>query len=127
MRTTLIITQLALTFALALLGLFSQKSAIHPNTILVGGEYTVRADENRFGDMLLLFTRVNVAKGGQVVGNIQVLGSKLEVAGHVRGDINAYGSDVYVDGSSARVDGAINTVYSLHGLPQIPSILMVIS
>lgn len=123
MRATFLVSLIFL----ALFGLFLPKTPIHPATILVGGEYTVQAGETRSGDMLVLFARVNVVEGGQVIGNIQALGSALEVAGRVSGDINAYGSEVRVDTPSAQVDGAINTVYSMGGLLLIPSILLVIS
>ena len=123
MRTTILVSLIFL----ALLGLILPTTFTRPATILAGGEYTVLAGETRSGDMLLLFARVNVAEGGQVIGNIQVFGSVLEVAGHVSGDINAYASEVNVDTPSAQVDGAINTAYSLGGLLLVPSILLVIS
>lgn len=123
MRTTILVSLIFLT----LLGLFIPKTSIHPATILVGGEYTIQVGEIRSGDMLLLFARVNVAEGGQVAGNIQAFGSVLEVAGQIAGDIDAYGSQVNVDTPSARIDGVINTIYSLRGLPLVPSILLVIS
>ncbi len=112
---------------LALLGLFTPQISIHPAAILVGGEYTVQAGETRQGDMLILFARVKVAENGQVAGDIQVVGGVLEIAGQVNGDVHAYGSDVRLDTPSARVDGAVNTIYSLRGLPLVPSILLVIS
>lgn len=123
MRATFLVSLILL----ALFGLFIPETPAYPAMILVGGEYTVQAGETRSGDMLLLFARVNVAEGGQVVGNIQVFGSALEVAGRVSGDINVYGGKVSVDAPSAQVDGAINTAYSLNGLLLIPSILLVIS
>lgn len=123
MRTSLLISVLAL----ALLGLFTPKTSTRPTAILVGGEYTVQAGETRSGDMLLLFAQVNIAEGGQVDGNLQVFGSTLEVSGRVSGDIQAYGSDLSIDTPAAQVDGVINTIGSLHNLPQFPSILLVIS
>lgn len=112
---------------LALLGWFAPQISVHPAAVLVGGEYTVQAGETRQGDMLILFGRVKVAENGQVAGNIQVVGGVLEIAGQVSGDVHAYGSDVRLDTPSARVDGVINTVYSLRSLPLVPSILLVIS
>jgi hypothetical protein len=115
-------------FALALLGLFSGNgSSFKPRAVLVGGEYTVQAGETRQGDMLILFARVKVAESGQVAGNIRVFGGVLEIAGQVNGDVHAYGSEVHLDTLSARIDGAINTIYSLRDLPLVPSILLVIS
>jgi hypothetical protein len=115
------------TFILALFGLSTIKTTFNPHAVLVGGEYTVQADETRVGDMLILFARVKIVEGGQVAGNIQVIGGVLEVAGQVGGDIHAYGSDVNVKTPSAQVDGTINTIYSLRGLPSFPFILLVIS
>jgi hypothetical protein len=123
MRTTVLVS----IIFLALLGLFAPKNSSYPNALLVGGEYTVQSEETRSGDMLLLFARVNVAEGGKVTGNILVIGGVLEVAGQVGGNIHAYGGEVNVKTPSAKVDGSINTIYSLHGLPAFPSILLVIS
>ncbi|RPH63439.1 MAG: hypothetical protein EHM81_00190 [Chloroflexi bacterium] len=123
MRATILISVLFL----ALLGLFAPKTSTRPAAILIGGEYTVQAGETRSGDMFLLFAQVKIAEGGQVAGNIQVFGSVLEVSGHVSGDIQAYGSDLSVDTLAAQVDGTINTLGSLRGLPKFPSFLLVIS
>jgi hypothetical protein len=62
-----------------------------------------------------------------VDGDTIVIGGVFEIAGQVSGDVYAYASDVSLDTPSARVDGAVNTVYSLRGLPLVPSILLVIS
>jgi hypothetical protein len=123
MRATILVSLIFL----ALLGLLAPKTPIHPATILVGEQYTVLAGETRQGDMLVLFARVTVAEGGQVDGDIIVVGGVFEIAGQVSGDAHAYASDVSLDTPSARVDGAVNTVYSLRGLPLVPSILLVIS
>lgn len=123
MRATFLIS----VIFLALLGLLAPKTSTRPAAILVGGEYNVQAGETRSGDMLILFAQVKIAEGGQVAGNIKAVGSVLEVTGQVAGDIDAYGSQVNVNTPFARVDGVINTVYSLRSLPLVPSILLVIS
>ncbi len=106
--------------------IFSPLMKINPGLILIGGEYTVQAGETRQGDVYLLFARINVAEGGKVSGTIQSIGSDLEVDGLVTGEIFSYGGEVKMN-PSARIEGSINTTASLHGLPQLPSILMVIS
>jgi hypothetical protein len=123
MRTTVLVS----IIFLALLGLFVPNDSSYPSALLVGGEYTVQDDETRSGDMLLLFARVNVAEGGKVTGNILVIGGILEVSGRIGGNILAYGGEVNVKTPSAKVDGNINTIHSLRGLPAFPSILLVIS
>jgi hypothetical protein len=115
-----------LTMFMILSCVFSPLSNINPGLILIGGEYTVQSGETRQGDVLLLFARINITEGGKVSGTIQSFGSDLEVEGSVAGEVFSYGGEVNVK-PSARIDGSINTTASLHGLPQLPSILMVIS
>jgi hypothetical protein len=113
-------------FVLILLGFFAQANSINPGVILIGGEYTVQAGETRQGDMIIVFAQVDIENGGAVDGNIHLIGSSLSVKGLVAGKIDSYGSDVSVD-AFAQVEREINTIGSVHGLPQLPSILMIIS
>lgn len=122
MRTSLLI----LVLALALLGLLAPKTSTNHSLIVIGGEYTVQSSETRRGDVVLILARVNIVEGGSVEGNIHLFGSVLNIAGQVRGQVQAYGGKVSVD-NSAQVDGAITTDGPLPGLPLFPSILLVVS
>ncbi len=67
-------------FATALSSVIAPLSAIHPGTVVIGGEYTVEPGEVRHGDMIAVFARVKIAEGGEVTGQIRVYGGELDVA-----------------------------------------------
>lgn len=116
-----------LLFTLAWFGrLAPWATSFNPGVILIGGEYTVQAGETRSGEMLIIFAQVNVAQGGQVLGNVRSIGSALNVTGRVAGKIEAYGGQLNLD-PVAQVEGAVQQLGTFPKLPRCPSILMVIS
>jgi len=122
LRANLLISLIVLT----LFSSFFPKNNSTTSLLVIGGEYTVQPGEIRHGDALLLMARVKIAEGGTLDGNIRLYGSHLEVGGQVDGDIHSYGGQVSLS-PVAQVQGTINTIYSLTGLPRFPSILISIS
>jgi len=94
-------------FATALSSFVAPLSAVHPGTVLIGGEYTVQPGEIRHGDLIAIFARVKIAEGGEVTGQIRVYGGELDVADSVAKDTNS--------------------VEYLRGWFLLPSILLVVS
>jgi hypothetical protein len=112
-------------FAAVLSSLFAPLSTIHPNTVLIGGEYTVQPGEVRHGDMLAFFARVKIAEGGEVAGQVHVYGGELDVAGVVE-NIQTFGSKLTVD-STAKIAGDTHSVDYVRVWFLLPSILLVVS
>lgn len=96
-------------FALTLASLLAPLAAIHPGTVVIGGEYTVQPGEVRHGDMIVLFARVKIANGAEITGQIRT-----------------FSSQVTID-SAAKVNGKIQSMEPLPGGILLPSILLVVS
>ncbi len=96
-------------FALTIASLLAPLAAVHPGTVVIGGEYTVQPGEIRHGDMIILFARVKIAAGGEVTGQIR-----------------AFGSELTID-SAAKIDKDTQSVEPLPMKILLPSLLLVVS
>ena len=113
-------------FFLTLISFFAPLAAIHPGTILIGGEYTVQPGEIRHGDLLAVFAQVKIADGGEVTGQVHVYGGELEVNGSLDEGLRSFGSKLTVK-STAQIAGEVSSVDYLRGWFLLPSILLVVS
>ena len=113
-------------FILTLVNLFAPLAATLPNTVLIGGEYTIQPGEIRHGDLLALFAQVKIAEGGEVTGQVRVYGGELVVAGSVAADVQSFGSKLTIN-PTAQIAGKVNSIDCLRGWFLLPSILLVIS
>ncbi len=113
-------------FTFTLASIFAPLAAIHPGTILIGGEYTVQPGEVRHGNLIALLARVKIAAGGEVTGQVRVFGGELEISGCVGAGLQSFGSQINVE-PTAQISGEITSMDYLKGRFFLPSILLVIS
>lgn len=83
---------------------------IYPGQLLAGDIYILKNNEIIDGDIAGVGTTLSIEKGATVRGNISLVGSNLEVAGKVDGDINVFAGTSFIK-NSAVITGSINQIF----------------
>jgi hypothetical protein len=92
--------------ALVALALPLAANAAEPNRLVIGGTLTLEEGEILDEDLTILGGNVTLEQGSSVTGNVQLLGGRLEVNGHIEGEILAAGGFLSL-GSTAEVEGDV--------------------
>jgi hypothetical protein len=90
-----------LLFGFIFTSLAGWQSYIKPDSLVVGGVYTIHRGQVLSGDLDGVFSQIILEDGARVTGEIRSLSSVLDLAGTVDGAIFAVGSDVIVRETAA--------------------------
>jgi hypothetical protein len=82
--------------------------------VVVGGTYTLRADEVLTGDLMVIGGVATLEPGSRVTGTVALIGGVLEAAGTIDGDVAAIGGSANL-GATAVVHGDVITLGSAVG------------
>ncbi len=94
--------------------------------ILIGGDYTIQADEIRRGDVVVLLASITLEDGGIIEGSLRTFGGSVSVGGRVTENIQSISSDLNIH-PTAQISGKLNQLGKLPFQQHLPSVLLVIS
>jgi len=84
-------------------------STTYPSQFLVGDVYVLKKHEKIDGNIAGIGTTLVIEDGATVLGDISLVGSKVEVFGQVAGDTNVFAGTTHIH-STAIIDGSINQI-----------------
>jgi cytoskeletal protein CcmA (bactofilin family) len=84
-------------------------SATYPSQFLFGDVYVLNNHEKIDGNLAGIGTTLIIEDGATVMGDIGLIGSQIEIFGHVAGDINAFAGTTYIH-NTAIITGSINQI-----------------
>lgn len=89
-----------------LLSLLSYGAGLKDGKVVIGGDYVLKSGETLTGDLVMIGGHAVIEKNSQVQRNIALLGSSLDCAGEVHGDVLGVGSRIDLT-SNAKVNGRV--------------------
>ena len=84
-------------------------SATYPSQFLVGDVYVLEKHEKIDGNIAGIGTTLVIEDGATVMGDISLVGSKVEVFGYVAGDTNVFAGTTHIH-NTAIINGSINQI-----------------
>ena len=84
-------------------------STSYPSQFLVGDVYMLKKHEKIDGNIAGIGTTLVIKDGAAVIGDISLIGSKVEVFGCVTGDTNVFAGTTHIY-NTAIIDGSINQI-----------------
>ena len=84
-------------------------SETYSSQFMVGDVYVLKKHEQIDGNLVGIGTTLVIEDGATVMGDISLIGSQMEVFGHVTGDINVFAGTTYVH-KTAIITGSINQI-----------------
>ena len=84
-------------------------STSYPSQFLVGDVYVLKEHEKIDGNIAGIGTTLVIKDGAAVIGDISLIGSKVEIFGRVTGDTNVFAGTTHIY-NTAIIDGSINQI-----------------
>jgi len=84
-------------------------STSYPSQFLVGDVYVLKENEKINGNIAGIGTTLVIEDGAAVIGDISLIGSKVEVFGYVTGDTNVFAGTTHIY-NTAIINGSINQI-----------------
>ena len=82
----------------------------YPGQFLAGDVYILQNHEKINGDIAGVGTTLVIEEGATVIGDITLIGSNLEVAGRIAGDVNVIAGSSFIK-ESALITGSVNQAF----------------
>jgi hypothetical protein len=82
----------------------------YPGQFLAGDVYILQNHEKINGDVAGVGTTLIIEEGATVIGDITLIGSNLEVAGRIAGDVNVIAGSSFIK-ESALITGSVNQAF----------------